>query len=991
MKKLMLIIIVIAAISRLFCQDPKIYIEPLQSEQGLTDHEFNCIMQDHKGFIWLGAKNGLYRHNGYEITLVSAQLGCESCSFGGIYKILEDRFGLLWLYTTTGLRIYDPEKERSMLVYPQLVENSEPDNWTNYNMVLDSTGNIWSSCKTGLIKISCTVNSRKQVTRETIFKSGPKRAFTPQHIFLSPQKDSPENLVGSLYVDAPGNIWVGSMDGLYLFRKGSSDFIRMDKGISRENQNSLLWVTGILQIDEDSYFILSMQKLYLLTNVKNLLISSNPTNALLNVKLIHTPGTYISFLSVDRKKNILLGVDKKVYLIRKLPESNEISFEEINFNPANPNNFIVNNLCEDRSGIFWTTRENIGALKFKMGNLLFTKYENLKIHNLENSTVNYIQKDNHGDLWISLNTEGLYKVQPLQNKVTRYDPGPGKIITCFKPSSSREIFWIGCDEGMLELNPHSGKFRDLIHDSKLADTLRWATVFDILEDRGQLYLATSLGVFVYTISDKKLYRLSPDHSVSLYEAFSLIKLNDGEIWTAIAQKGILKIHFDPKSGIFSLEPVTIQDIPIDFKIDILNLNRLFQDKNGFIWITDESGIHRANQKNGEITHFKLFDNTDFQHVLSATPDDHNNLWLGTRSRLCRFNMTDAKVDIFEECDGIPALQYSRNSVFRDKEGRIYFGGTGGFYSFYPDSLKTNTYIPPVVITDFLLFNKSVKVKTSGNTILTRNISYTKSIDLQHNQNDLTFEFAALDYNQPSRNKYAYKLEGYDKEWISTDSKSRIATYTNLDPGTYVFKVKGSNNQGIWNNEGTSLTIEIHRTWWASLFALSIYILVSLCLILGYTRWRLWQLKRDKLELESQVNLRTRQIEEQKEEILAQKDMLEMQNQQIVEHEQLKSRFFTNVSHEFRTPLSLIQSPIEELLDDPRRVEKDRRKLNMVQRNVRRLLNLVNQLLDISKLDGCKMKVELTEASVMQHLRAITGAFTSLAETKSIHYICHVPA
>ena len=353
-------------------------------------------------------------------------------------------------------------------------------------------------------------------------------------------------------------------------------------------------------------------------------------------------------------------------------------------------------------------------------------------------------------------------------------------------------------------------------------------------------------------------------------------------------------------------------------------------------------------------------------------------------------MNTGQAKSFTNDDGVPIYSHQPNAVCKDKDGRLYFGGFGGFYSFHPDSIKTNTYIPPVVITDFRLFNKSVSVDTTKKAILAKNISYTSRIELRHNQNDISFKFAALDYTLPSRNQYAYKLEGYQKDWVETDAKSRIATYTNLHPGTYTFRVKGSNNDGVWNEQGASLTIIIHKPWYGTNLAWGMYMLAFIGDCWGYIRWRLWRLKKEKLELEQQVVLRTHQIEEQKEEILTQRDLLEVQNQQITEHEQLKSRFFTNVSHEFRTPLSLIQSPVEELLDDPRRNEKERRKLNMVQRNVRRLLNLVNQLLDISKLDGSKMKLELTEADVMNHLRAISGAFTSLAETKSIHYVCHFP-
>ncbi len=313
---------------------------------------------------------------------------------------------------------------------------------------------------------------------------------------------------------------------------------------------------------------------------------------------------------------------------------------------------------------------------------------------------------------------------------------------------------------------------------------------------------------------------------------------------------------------------------------------------------------------------------------------------------------------------------------------LFFGGNGGFYSFHPDSLKTSDSIPHVVITDFRLFNKSMKADTTRGSILKKNISYTKLIELRYNQNDLSFQFAALDYSQPSKNQYAYKLEGYQKDWIETDASNRIAAYTNLDTGTYTFRVKGSDSNGVWNENGASLVIIIKKPWWGTILAWIIYVVVIVGVTVAFIYGRLWKLKKEKRVLENQVNERTQQIEEQKRKILIQRDKLEEQNQRITELDELKSRFFTNISHEFRTPLSLIQSPVEELLDDPRRNDKERLKLNLVHRNTKRLLNLVNQLLDISKIDGSKMKLDLVEADVMKHLSVVAGSFSSLAETKN---------
>ena len=270
-------------------------------------------------------------------------------------------------------------------------------------------------------------------------------------------------------------------------------------------------------------------------------------------------------------------------------------------------------------------------------------------------------------------------------------------------------------------------------------------------------------------------------------------------------------------------------------------------------------MHKISLEKGEIYDYKLFKNIEFPEAWSIIEDNRGNLWIGTQFGLCRFNMNTSQTKIFTKVDGLPISSHQYNSVCKEKDGRLYFGGEGGFYSFHPDSIKTNTDVPPIVITDFRLFNKSVSVDTTKKAILTKNISYTRQIELRHNQHDLSFEFAALDYTLPLRNQYAYKLEGYQDEWVETDANNRVATYTNLDPGTYTFRVKGSNNDGVWNEEGASLTIIIHKPWWATSLAWFMYVLIFLGTVSGYIQWRTRRLRKEKIILEKKVNERTEEL------------------------------------------------------------------------------------------------------------------------------------
>jgi len=987
----MLLLLFQVIISRVVCQYPQVTFENFSVREGLPEHQTYCVFQDHSGFMWIGGDHGLYKYNGYDFIYYKYLPGCRNCrQLEGVFSIREDNHGLLWILSEAGVAIFDPENESSMLACPNNYDSLSANSFLTKDLIIDSHGDIWSTGQTGLIKISWKENIKASVTKNKILEHQAKDIFNIQFIQLSNQKYGPDNNVNSIYEDHHGNMWVGCVDGLYLLRQGGRTFVRIDIGANHGSQPAIKWITEILQINENEYLIAADNGLYLLKNVQLALRDSIPDKSLLlfSCEKIKEGQTCISLL-LDRHNNLLMSSNKELYNVKRNNKTGKFIFESLTDPKDIGYTNYVRDIFEDRSGEIWITQSINGLSKFNLVRTQFANYNHLVFNYFSSSDITPIYKDAMENLWIGAFGGGLYKINPGNNKVTRYDLGNVRCLQEVSPGK----FWIGQITGIVEFNTSTGKSQNPFPKSKIAANLNDAVVFNMLKDGNQLYLATIIGLFVYNQLNRELYQYSFNSNNFYYNysnsIVSLIKMKNGEIWAGASNHGVNKVEFDSHSGSISLQPIISNEEVADFGINIDGA-QLYEDSQGFFCIADNSGLHRINLKTRKAQNYRLSENIEFPGVRTIIEDNHKNIWLGTNSGLCRFNMKTGKVKFFDKEDGVPITMHGLNSIYEDKGGRLYFGGIGGFYSFHPDSLKTNDSVPSVAITEFRLFNNSVKVDTLKNALLTKPISYTKLIELKYNQNDLSFEFAALDYNQTSKNKYAYKMEGYQPEWIETDAKNRLATYTNLAPGTYTFRVKGSNNDGIWNEKGTSLKIIIHPPWWATTFAWVFYVLVFILLIGGFIRWRLIRVTKEKTELEKLVRIRTRQIEEQKEEILTQKDLLEIKNEQIMELDKVKNRFFTNISHEFRTPLSLIQSPVEELMDNPHRTEKDRQKLSMIHRNSRRLLNLVNQLLDISKIDGSKMKIELVEGNVIKNLRAISGAFTSMAETKSIYYHCHFP-
>lgn len=999
MKRLLFLTFTLLGIQNIFSQRPEIQFDRISVQQGLTDHSINSIMQDHNGFLWIGSNYGLYKYDGYDFTFFKDPPGCRNCpSYKSVYKIQEDELGLLWIISDNGISLFDPLKGKSMLVYPYSSDSINATYNLNPDLLRDSDGNIWASFLSGLIKISYQNNSKKLLTSDIIFSEGGETIFKKETIQLSANKYGQDNSVRTLFEDKEGNIWVGCLSGLYLKKRGDRSFIRLDEKMGKGIHQTFLDVKAIVQIDENFYWLATRNNLWLLKNFKKAFHDKMPDISLLQFSKKQIIGDQIPMsLLVDRHKNILLGTGKEIYKIHKDPKTDEISYELLKSNVSDPEdigyNKEIRDIFEDRTGVLWAAQSYFGITKFNLIQSQFISYKNLIINNFKSVDINPILKDSKGNLWIGTFGGGLYKIQKDNFNVTQYESSIGKNNIICMLETFPGYFWIGLNTGIIEFNSNNGKFRDPFpNNTRVENNLRGSVVWDLLKDGNMLYMGTLCGLFVYDLSGKKLFQYSLIKNDSLNDNYnamrSLLKLRNGDLLVGTPKQGINKISFNETTGKISLSQVVKNKLLTDNGINLFQRHKLYEDGKGFLWILDLSGLHCLNIQTSEVKNYRLFEKIDFPDAWSITEDNHDNFWIGTHYGLCRFNKNTGIVKVFTKENGVPITIHGFNSVYKDTDGRLYFGGIGGFYDFNPDDLKTNDSIPPIVITDLQIFNKSIKVDTSGKGILDQDISFTKSIQLPFNQNDITFKFAALDYNQPLKNKYAYKLEGYQNEWTETDGNNRIVRYNKLGPGTYVFRVKGSNNDEVWNESGTSLTIVIKKPWWETYIALSMYSILLIFTIGGFIRWRVWSLGMEKTELERKVKIRTQQIEEQKEKILTQRDILEEQNKKITENEQLKSKFFTNVSHEFRTPLSLIQTPVEELLDDPKRTEKERRKLNMVQRNAKRLLDLVNQLLDISKIDSSNMKLELCKADVIKHLKIIAGTFISLAETRSIQFNCH---
>ena len=601
----------------------------------------------------------------------------------------------------------------------------------------------------------------------------------------------------------------------------------------------------------------------------------------------------------------------------------------------------VFSIYEDRSGILW-----IGTFYGGLNRLVTSDNEKFApsffhySHNPNDpksiNSVFSICEDNSENIWIGAFGGGLNKLAQSEKmksnpKLIHYENIPGNPIS-LSNNAVRVIYkdnagslWIGTDGGLNKLIPPKDEisratFKSYLNNPKDSTSISNNTVWSIYQDKQEtIWIGTSGG----------LNKLIPSDNNHPHTTF---------------------IHFTHDSR----NPSSISGNQVI---------SMFEDNSGNFWIgTEGGGLNKFDRKNGQFIHFKVKDGLPDNSVSGILGDNEGNLWLSTLNGLSKFNPKTKTFRNYTTEDGLQGNEFQWGAYFKNKNGEMFFGGTNGFNSFYPDSIKDNKHIPPVVITDFQIFNNSVPVGLDTNTnrsILTKSITETNEIELTYKDYIISFEFAALDFHTPEKNKYAYILEGFDKEWNYTDANKRFATYTNLDPGEYTFKVKGANNDGVWNEAETSLKIIITPPWWATWWAYGFYLIVFGSVLYGIRKYEI-----NRLNWKNQFKLDEVKLEER------------------AEIDKMKSRFFANISHEFRTPLTLILGPAEKIKPNTS-IEETQKQISLIKRSANRLLGLVNQLLDLSKLEAGKMELKASKTNIVPFIKGLTMSFESIAERKDI--------
>jgi signal transduction histidine kinase/ligand-binding sensor domain-containing protein/CheY-like chemotaxis protein len=952
--------------------------EQITTNQGLSQSHIGSVLMDKKGFIWFGSEDGLNRFDGYAFKHYKHDKA-DSTSINDSYilDILEDKDGNLWIATTSGLNRFNREKNTFERYFDQKANQSVND------IFQDSKGRLWLGTNHGLLLFDAKTGSSKMFLR-----------VDENHKYKPPAN------ISRIVEDGDGTLWIGTEFGLYRFNPETARYT----GYFRGN-------------DEKS-------------------LKSN----------------WIKALFRDSKGNISVGTQGGGLALYQ-PATH--SFRTFRHDPGDVSSIAHNDvlsIAEDRGGKLWIGTENGGISIYNPSTNVFSAVRHVEGDraSLSDNSVYCIYRDPIDNLWIGTYAGGVNFLPRFGKKFTAHRKNgqtdntlSSDLVLAICGDTDPNKVWIGTDGGGLNLfDRATGKFTRYGHSKTNPDSPSNDYVISITRvSKDVLGLAYHMGGFdLFNTKTGKFDHHIPNaddpFSLAVMDVNNIFTDRAGDIWLGTWKGGLE--FYDVKTGKithYRHNPLDSTTIASDI------VTKVFQDKQGRIWVGTFGGL---NLLSPDRTHFMRYQNIEGNSkslsnnkILTIQEADHGDLWIGTlgdglnyfnfynktftsyteenglpsnviygimKDRLGRLWLStnngisrfDPKTKVFRNfglADGIEGNEFKANSFFQASDGQMFFGSSKGFTTFYPDKMPDNNYIPPAYLTDFLIFNKKAPLE--------KDITLVNEIRLTYDQSVISFEFAALNYTMPEKNQYAYQLEGFDRDWIYNGT-SRRAIYTNLDPGDYVFRVKAANNDGLWNQEGTSVRVHISPPFWGTAWFRIMAVLLVMGAIYGIHRIRVRVMRDQKKQLEKQVKERTKEVIEQKEELLTQSERLQELNVKLtVQNEQehqarqeaekanmAKSIFLATMSHEIRTPMNGVIG-MATLLSQTEMTPEQTEYTDTIVESGNSLLTVINDILDFSKIESGNMEIDAVSFDLRDCIEGVMDLFSLKAASIGLDLVYEI--
>ena len=845
-----------------FAQKESIKFGSLGIKNGLSQSSVNDIVEDKKGFLWFATQDGLNRYDGYKFVIFKHNPSdSNSISDNFINCLFLDKQGNLWAGTEGGLNKYNSDME-NFTFFPL---NSSKSNSLSHHIIKDiaedGNGNLWIATMENGLKV-IEIKDKKV----TVFK----------------HNENINSLINdnvlSLITDRDGNIWIGTEgEGINKYDIRTKQLTayhnrETNKEIPYSISNLCLDVNGKIWIGAMNGVFMFNPNKYSFETPKIIVEKAKYNDKIKKLNKIYQDKSGMIWLATAG--NGLFKIDLK---------ANELIWHQRNSEVSNGiNSNIIISIFEDRTGNLWFGSNN-GLNKFDRTKQNFSHIQHVPNdkNSLTNNIIWSVIEASDGVLWVGTDA-GLNKIDRKKGIARHFNHGSNT-----KTSQKNEVvfsiledhnktLWIGSDAGLFTFDTKTEKFSPLKNKNTAVEKLNRQRIYSFLEDRNHnLWIGTKNGLFVLDKSREKILEcLSSDKLSSEQITNNVVRSikedRDGNIWIATNSAGLnstpeLKVWKDSINFThYSNQSKSTKGI---------NNNCLYFDINGLLWIGSYGGgLYQFDTGTKQFKQFTEADGLANNVVYGIQGDNQGYLWLSTNKGLSKFNLKSGKFQNYYESDGLQSDEFNTGAHFKGKNGELFFGGINGLNTFNPSKIQINSTPPKVIITELQIFNKKVRILEKKSP-LKKSIIETQEITLTHKQGVFTFEYAALHYSAPDKNSYAFIMEGFDEDWNYVAEK-RQASYTNLDPGEYVFKVKAANSDGIWSSEIATLNVTVLPPYWKTWWFRSICVFAVLGLFFGISKARINVVKAQKIYLEKQVRERTYEILDKTKKIETQNKLLE---------------------------------------------------------------------------------------------------------------------
>lgn len=956
-----------------------------------------CVFQDKNGFMWFGTENGLYRFDGTRY--VEYGISNSESGFAGyqVNTICEDSDGFLWIGTSGALNRLDPKSGKFNHFFNDTSSFSDGDNIIRY-ISEDLRGDLWLITDKNVFRFDPKTSMSHRLDTDSLSWHKAEKTFNV--------RDESDRFLE----DTRGRIWIGTDNGLYNYSPDSEKLVKIYP--EKESRDYILSsVVNCIKEDEKG-------NIWCGTQNDGLIRATGQGEGDFTKLLPHQMKTPASF--TKNVTAIFPGSDGIIWLFANhllsgynthTGEIKSYFFSDRYFPDRKwADKITIEKIFQDQDGTLWLLYKRYGQLfRFEPSS------ESLSLYFVPSYTVIKCIKDNTGSLWFGCVRNNIFRLEKDHlSYLTDFVLNSSDVNSMYKMKmleDDQNKLWLLLSDGVYYLaDPDINKSINPVNFSFPRKDFKAISIFQ--DSKGNLWFGGNKGdIFRYDPGRKDFFEFRlpivklPDDYLS-HQVSIIHEDDEGNIWFATIGCGIFKLSSGSgKIELYNIGELLAGDVSTSYLTDFLI-------DGDYLWISTNTGLYLFDKHKKLINAYLKLEDKKRNYgdiTLRIRRDSKNDIWiLNTFSGLCKYDRANnnfSRIDHNEEITGAvyydllidrsdkfwiarnneiltydPVSETSRSWIFPriqyDIQSYLLKSGLIMFLNEYSllifrEEVPVNKVIPPVAITRILINGTDYHILYPD----AERIGNLKRIDLPFKLNTLSIEFAALNFYNPGQNKYRYFMTKRDKDTI-TVSSGVSADYKSIPSRRYKFWVTGSNNDGLWNQSGVSLDVRIHPPWFRSALACIIYFLTFISLLATYIRFRTIRLKRDKAKLEVEVEAATAQ--------------LEIKNRRLAEIDRIKTHFFTDISHEIRTPLSLILGPLENLSREEMLSSRMSGMIDLMKRNAHRLMHLVNQLLDISRLDAGKMKITLVEDDIVKCLRILVYEFLSMAESKQINYIADLP-